>query len=387
MVLFIYLTSSGKSLHTISVEWFLLAVTLAASLCFELIGERDEYYQLEPNMQGYLKDLIKPGIRRKKLFFLLVEISMTIAVIVCFSKSNVGLFLLPFAVLDTIIFLHLPFYFSLLIFPGGFINTGYFIIYSVYCLFIIIIYYQNYIIIDKYRKYLEDFEQKEYQLKDSINSQSALYKNQLEQSSLTFENKMLEEKARLSQALHDKLGHSINGSVYQLEACKVLMDKDPKESVNIIQAVIDNLRTSMDEIRNILRREKPDKKRMAYLQLVKLCEDCKEKYGIAAEVTVDGEDKKIPEAVWDAILDNAIEAVTNALKYAACTELSIKIVILHKVVRCSIDDNGTGCKTIKEGMGIQGMKSRARKVNGYIDINSEDGFHINMIIPLEKQET
>lgn len=250
-----------------------------------------------------------------------------------------------------------------------------------YCLFIIIIYYQNFVIIEKYRKYLSDYEAEEYQLKGSIESQDMIYKEQLKKSSLTFENELLEEKARLSQVLHDKLGHSINGSIYQLEACKVLMEKEFTQSKSIMQGVIDNLRTSMDEIRLILRTEKPNKKRMAYLQLIRLCSECKEKYGIQAEFNIDGEDNEIPEHIWEVILDNAIEAVTNALKYSKCTEITIEILLLHKVVRCSINDNGIGCPSLIEGMGIQGMKNRARRLNGYLDISSDKGFRINMIIP------
>ncbi|MDF2869881.1 MAG: sensor histidine kinase [Anaerocolumna sp.] len=60
----------------------------------------------------------------------------------------------------------------------------------------------------------------------------------------------------------------------------------------------------------------------------------------------------------------------------------IEIIILHKVIRCGIRDNGNGCELLKEGMGIQGMKNRVRNVNGYIDISSNEGFLINMIIPL-----
>ena len=80
------------------------------------------------------------------------------------------------------------------------------------------------------------------------------------------------------------------------------MTKNRDESQQIIQKVIDNLRTSMDEIRTILRREKPDKKRMAYLQLLQLCEECKDKYNILVDVTIEGENKDIPELVWDSIL-------------------------------------------------------------------------------------
>jgi signal transduction histidine kinase len=274
--------------------------------------------------------------------------------------------------------------YSIFLAGGILVNPDIFIFYIFYNVFILIIYLQNYVIIKNYKKYLAAYEEEEYKLKNSLHSKDALHKEEQKRSILSFENKMLEEKSRLSQALHDKLGHSINGSIYQLEACKVLMDKKPEESTKIVQGVIDNLRASMDEIRSILRSEKPDKKRMALIQLIGLCEECKEKYGIEAEVRIDGEDKEIPESLWEIILDNTFEAVTNALKYAKCTKIMIDIALLHKVIRCNITDNGIGCKSIKEGMGIQGMMDRTRRVNGLIDINSENGFRINMILPLER---
>ncbi len=384
MMLIIYsISMSEKSLHEISVEWFLLAVTLLVMLGYETF-QNDTYYIKRPkglSLRSVLQQSVM-GMKHLKIFFLGSELVLTGLLLSFFKESSSGMYLIPLVLLDTVIYLRLSFAFGILSFLGILAKPEEVLIYSIYCTFVLVIYFQNFIMIERYRKYLEEFEQKEHQLKDSIHSKDTIFKEQLAKSSLSFENKMLEEKTRLSQALHDKLGHSINGSVYQLEACKVLMENSPEESRKILQAVIDNLRTSMDEIRIILRREKPDKKRMAYLQLLQLCSDCKEKYGIEAEYKMEGENKEIPEELWDVILDNTIEAVTNALKYAQCTVLSIEIIILHKVIRCSIKDNGVGCISLTEGMGLQGMKNRVRKVNGYIDINSRHGFHINMIFPL-----
>lgn len=383
LILIIYYISIGeKSLHDISVEWFLLAVTLLMMLGYETFHNDAGY--IEPVKLSRLEETkqILLGANKLALLFLAGELALTGFLLFFFQSSNNGMYLIPLAVLDTVIFFRLPFAFGFLSLAGLLINPDQALIYLIYSLFLLIIYFQNFIMIERYRRYLEDFERKEYQLKDSISTKDNILKEELAKSSLSFENRMLEEKARLSQALHDKLGHSINGSVYQLEACKVLMENSPEESRKMIQAVIDNLRTSMDEIRIILRKEKPDKKRMAYLQLVRLCSDCREKYGIEAEFKIEGEDKEIPEELWEVMLDNTIEAVTNALKYAHCSMITIDIIILHKVIRCSIKDNGVGCTLLKEGMGLQGMKNRMRRVNGFIDINSRNGFHINMIFPL-----
>lgn len=370
---FVY--SSKKSLHDISVEWFLLAIILAAALGYELINKSEESSEPESRLSVL-------RCNKSKFIFLCVEAIFIMCLLLFFKESKNGLYLLPIVILDCIMFFDISFSFGLLSFFGVFLKPENIFLYLAYCFFVNIIYFQNYIVIEKYKKHLDDFEQEEYRLKDSIHTQGTLYKEELEKSSLAYENKILEEKARLSQALHDKLGHSINGSIYQLEASKVLMEQQPEESRRIVQGVIDNLRTSMDEIRSILRRDKPDKKRMALLQLIGLCEECKAKYGIWAEIKIDGEDRIIAESIWEVILDNTFEAVTNALKYSKCSKIIIEITILHKLVRCNISDNGIGCNSFKEGMGIQGMMNRTRKLNGFIDINTNEGFRINMIIPL-----
>ena len=199
---------------------------------------------------------------------------------------------------------------------------------------------------------------------------------------LKTENQILEERASLSQTLHDKLGHSINGSIYQLEGVKVLMDKDPEKSKSMIQAVIDQLRTGMDEIRAILRKERPEKKELAMLQLYKLCEDCNDK-GVETKLEVEGDTSLIPEPLWEVILDNSFEAVSNSMKYSKCSHIFIEIVVMNKMVRCSIRDDGKGAATFEDGMGISGMRRRVREASGNLDFETEVGFTVNMLLPLE----
>ena len=252
--------------------------------------------------------------------------------------------------------------------------------------FLLLLYYQHHKIVSWYKEQAQENIREESKLKSDIEHTNLMHKDEMNQSRLRHENELLGEKNRISQALHDKLGHSINGSLFQLEAAKVLMDQDKEKSRQILQDVIDNLRGSMDEIRVIIRNERPDKKRMALTSLQTLCSECEEKYQINMELTVDGDEKVIPEPVWEVILDNTFEAVTNALKYSGCDTISISIRVLGEVVRATIQDNGRGAEHFEESMGISGMKDRVRKVNGYIDIDPVNGFTINMILPLERKQ-
>lgn len=244
-----------------------------------------------------------------------------------------------------------------------------------------IIYCQHDFVVKSYQKQTKEDTLAEQELKHSMNRREHEMQEAVQKGLLMAENQMLEERAELSQTLHDKLGHNINGSVYQLEAVKVLMEKEPETSRNMIQAVIDQLRGGMDEIREILRKERPKKYKLAILQLEKLCEDCRSK-GVDAELITGGELKEIPEKYLEVILDNAYEAVSNSMKYAKCSKIEISVHVLNQMVRCSISDNGVGCREVVDGMGISGMRKRVREVNGILDFETEVGFAINLLLPL-----
>ncbi len=323
--------------------------------------------------------------REKRLFIFLTEAFLLLVLL--FLYGEYCFFLLPIVLLDGLTFFSAPLVSYFLPLLGAAYDLDYAYPYISFCLFVIILYIQHHVIIKEYRSYLVDFEKQESQLKRSLNHKDVFLKNKLEQNRLHFENRILAEKARLSQSLHDKLGHSINGSIYQLEACKVLVEREPVKTQHRMDQVILSLRESMDEIRSILREETPDKKQMALLQLTDLCESCRQKYGIHAEVILEDsityDPAQIKASIWEVILDNTFEAVSNALKYAQCQNIRIRIMILNQFIRCHISDDGVGCGEIVEGMGLQGMKQRTRELGGTLSVKSVNGFEINMILPFD----
>lgn len=98
-------------------------------------------------------------------------------------------------------------------------------------LFTGIIYIQHDFIVVSYQKQIMEHTLSEEHLKKNLNRKEYALREELKRGLLVAENQVLEERARLSQTLHDKLGHSINGSVYQLEAVKYCwkMNRKPAE--------------------------------------------------------------------------------------------------------------------------------------------------------------
>ena len=306
--------------------------------------------------------------------------------ILCIRIEETFCLLLPFVLLDFCVLIGMVNLFWVVIVGAFFLGNRDRISYLVVAGLLCVIYFQHYVILDKVKREIHKRELSEVSLKKDMSKQQADYRQQVDRNRLYYENQVLQEKAKLSQALHDKLGHSINGSLYQLEAIKVLMETEPDRSRQMLTLVIDNLRGSMDEIREILRREKPTGQQIALVQLYELCDKCKDEYNIEAVIHIDGNSARIPENYWEIILDNCYEAVSNALKYAKCTRIDIEIVVMNQMIRCTILDNGRGCETIKDGMGITGMKNRVRSLGGYLDTAGECGFRINMLLPYEQKK-
>ena len=246
---------------------------------------------------------------------------------------------------------------------------------------LLIFYLQHEYVVERYEKQMYEDIVVQQGLKRDYENREYEVRAELKKNMLKAENQVLQERAALSQTLHDKLGHNINGSIYQLEASKLIMDKDPEKARSMIQSVIDQLRTGMDEIRAILRKERPEKKKMALLQLYELCADCNRK-GVEAEISTEGNLSSVSDEIWEVLLDNTYEAVTNSMKYSKCKRIDINIVVMNEILRCTISDDGVGCDSFKDGMGISGMRQRIRNIGGTINFETEAGFKTNMLLPL-----
>ncbi len=258
--------------------------------------------------------------------------------------------------------------------------TGYFTEFTVITMLIIFYLQHEYVVAGYEAQMYEDIIAQQG-LKRDYEAREYEVKAEMKKNMLQAENRILEERAELSQTLHDKLGHNINGSVYQLEAAKVIMEAEPEKARAMIQSVIDRLRSGMDEIRAILRKERPEKKKMALLQIYELCNDCNNK-GVEAELSTEGDLSGISAELWEVILDNTFEAVTNSMKYSKCKKIDIKIVVMNELVRCTVSDDGKGCEKLVDGMGISGMRRRVRNSGGTVNFETEAGFAVNMLLPL-----
>lgn len=252
--------------------------------------------------------------------------------------------------------------------------------YMIFAFFSCIIYIlsSNYSIkVSKIIKENDDMREKIYNLSSRLDKNYE-YEHQIKYMS------KLEERNEIAQEIHDKLGHTIAGSLIQLEASKLFLYKDVKRSEEIIDKVIDILRSSNESIRASLKNIKPPSEQIGINKIKTALDEFSVNSGINSSLVHTGMMDRITHIGWTVIYDNLGEALTNILKYSKATGVTVKIDVLSKFIKVEIKDNGVGASNIKKSIGIMGMEERCSKLHGKVIVDGSKGFSVINILPTEE---
>lgn len=192
----------------------------------------------------------------------------------------------------------------------------------------------------------------------------------------------LQERNKIAQELHDKVGHTISASIMQLEASKLVAKSDKEKAAYLVDNVIKVLREGMDSIRLTLRNLKPPQEILGINKIKLSCKEFEMQSGIKVSFSINGDINLITPKYFKIIQDNLKEGFTNITKYSSATEVEVKLVIYNKFIRFEIKDNGEGSKSITKGLGLRGMEERVENAGGTLSIVCEDGFTIVAVLPL-----
>jgi signal transduction histidine kinase len=202
----------------------------------------------------------------------------------------------------------------------------------------------------------------------------------IRQSEYTFK---LEERNRLSQEIHDKIGHSMTGALIQMEASKRLIDTDKEKAVELLQNAINISKVGIENIRITLKNMKPPTEQMSINRLKLFIDEFAAKHHIDTPFVFKGKLEVITPIQWKIIHENITEALTNAMKYSDASSISIEIEVLNAIVKVMVKDNGKGVQKIKKGLGIIGMEERTASIHGKIIVDGTNGFSVTMLLPVQ----
>ncbi|MGG6309865.1 sensor histidine kinase [Paenibacillus macerans] len=191
----------------------------------------------------------------------------------------------------------------------------------------------------------------------------------------------LEERNRLSQEIHDGVGHSMTGALIQMEAAKRLLHHDPPGAEKLLQNAIGIAKEAIEQIRQTLKNMKPPVQQLGIHRLRTAVEAFGGQSGLHTTVVHGGDLERITPLHWKIIHDNVTEALTNTAKYAEATAVHVEVRVLSKLIKVMVSDNGRGQAKIVKGLGLLGMEERTAAVHGTVIADGANGFTVTMLIP------
>jgi signal transduction histidine kinase len=201
------------------------------------------------------------------------------------------------------------------------------------------------------------------------------------------------ERNRLAMRLHDEVGHGISGSILLLEGAAAVMDSDVQTAKDTIILATENLRTSADEIRRVLREEYADRADAGLSRLKnELAHFGAEHPHIKTELTIGAGTDELSAHLWACICENMTEALTNTLKHSNADLFRVEIANKNKLLRVEFSDNGKQRRAANHekvpdtsGIGLAGIEERCALCYGRCFFEKkEDGFFITMTFPLRR---
>jgi signal transduction histidine kinase len=206
----------------------------------------------------------------------------------------------------------------------------------------------------------------------------------------------LAERVRIAQELHDTLLQGFTGITLQLRAIERMLARKPKESADALKSVLASADTALRDARHMI----------WDMRAVELeGRDLASALEAAARVTmadspaellftVHGDRRRLPLAVETTALRIGREAVLNAVKHAAPRTVEVNLEYDPRSLTLRVVDDGTGippgaldAAAAGEHLGIAGMRDRAQRAGGRLDITSEPGRGATVSVSLPIGET
>lgn len=190
------------------------------------------------------------------------------------------------------------------------------------------------------------------------------------------------ERQRIARELHDEIGQSLTAVLLGL---KRTVDRAPDDLRTELQTIQETIRASLDEVRQVARRLRPDV--LADLGLLSAMNALATDFSEATEIPVARRlDHRLPALSHSAelvVYRIAQESLTNIARHAAASRVTLSLTSERDGVVLRISDDGRGLDGSVEGAGIRGMRERAILIGAHLrlDPTPPGGTQMRLVVP------
>jgi signal transduction histidine kinase len=206
---------------------------------------------------------------------------------------------------------------------------------------------------------------------------------------------VLEERERIGMDLHDGIIQSIYSVGLALDYARLEVETNPDKALVKVEQAIAGLNSTIRDIRTYIMDLRPRQFRGENLMesLKRLIEEtCA---NTELEISLTGPETGsliLPTVISTALFHISQEALANIAKHAKAHKVKIALWTVPGRILMEILDDGVGFDLSRVsqalGHGLANMRTRARKIGGDIEVNSELGKGTSVLtwIPLDQNE-
>lgn len=186
-----------------------------------------------------------------------------------------------------------------------------------------------------------------------------------------------DERNRISREIHDTAGHTISASILNLKALS-LISKEEEVKEGIIN-LKDNLENGLQEIRNVMYdlRDSSFDLENKILELLEPIENSNLTYIVESNLNY---------GIKYDLFGIIREALTNFIKHSNGKNFKVYLVENEKFIVLKIEDDGIISNfDNNEGMGIYSIKKKCEERNWKLNILTENGFGIHVLMEKDNE--
>lgn len=199
----------------------------------------------------------------------------------------------------------------------------------------------------------------------------------------------LNERNRISQQLHDNVGHELTAAVLALQAFEQLWGEDDRMAQDMFQQAQKRLSNSAKLLRETVHNMRPN----TVLGIDELKIICGGFKACPIDFNVFGDTSRIPVHVWGVLQPCLKEALTNSLRHAKPNYVKVSLDVNPHIVRLSVVNDGVkNLHTIQRnehnyGTGIRNLRQRAKTIGGSLSTaTAADKYTLICVLPLNEKD-
>jgi len=201
-----------------------------------------------------------------------------------------------------------------------------------------------------------------------------------------------EERRRIARELHDELGQRLTALKLELSALKRV--GEPGIHAVRLQSMIEMVDDTVIETRRISMDLRPlmlDDLGL-YAAIEWLAQDYEKRAGLQVQLRCDPLPDLMPQKVLTALYRIVQEALTNIVRHARATRVTIVMVCTGSFIELRVEDNGAGfpdkpLRVPRKSFGLIGIRERVLMLGGELSLGNLPGGGAMMIVKLPLSET